>query len=133
MLSNIILKRTIVILIFIIVLSIFYFSWIPDPYFVHIGFLPKVIGVWSDQYINVRTAVPFFCLGILEGIIVKKSMLFCFIFFIVIVFICEFGQLFMPERHFDPLDIFWGVFGGMMGLILVKGLSLFFSKFKNNY
>ncbi len=117
----------------IIAISIFYFSWIPDPVFKNIDFLPDELGFWADKYINIRTSIPFFFLGFLARIIIVKSFFFYFNIFIVITLICEIGQLFMPQRHFDTLDIFWGVFGGIIGLILAITFNFLLAKIRNNY
>ena len=112
------------ILVIALTLSIFYFSWIPNPNIGSASYFPEEIGTWINNYGNLRTAVPFFILGgVFELFFVKdidknkKRILILFGLFLTVTF-AEFGQLFLANRHFDLWDIFWGTVGSLAGMIL---------------
>ncbi len=115
-------------LLIIVLISIFYFSWIPDPIFKHLDFIPKYLANWADDYGNLRTGVPFVILGFLLGIIKDKSIYYYFSLFFGLVLLCEIGQLFTTRRRFDLMDIFWGVMGGVLGVLLASLFKKIFLK-----
>lgn len=114
--------------------AIFYFSWLPKPNLERYGILPRWLSHWTDNNdnMNVRTAVPFFILGVLCGgylIMAKKAWnnwLGVWLLLVVVVSIAEAGQLLLPFRHFDWGDIVWGAAGAFAGL-LPLGLLRFVS------
>lgn len=108
----------------VIVFSIFYFSWLPEPSFKNQYLLPVWLIVWTDTYGRLRTAVPFVLLGFILNILFKKekylnykALWFCFI----IVALAETGQLLLPKRVPDFWDVFYGMLGSVMGM-LVSGI-----------
>jgi glycopeptide antibiotics resistance protein len=107
----------------IIVFSIFYFSWIPNPKLSETNILPSFISSWADTYYNLRTAIPFLFFQLFNytkiaennyNSALRKCLTTCFI----IVLIAELGQTLIPNRNFDIEDILWGVFGGYIGYLL---------------
>ena len=69
---------------------------------------------------QLRTAVPFIPLGFLLNSYKKKwvislsGLLICFL----VVCVAEFGQLFIPTRVPDIIDIFFGLVGSILGMII---------------
>lgn len=109
-----------------IVLSIFYFSWIPDTSLHSESYLPSWLVDWSNQHYNLRTAVPFIFLGFLletklllpTTATIKFSLItirvrHLGISFLVVV-LAEVGQFFC-NRHPDILDVVYGLIGSIAG------------------
>lgn len=109
-----------------IVLSIFYFSWIPDTSLHSESYLPSWLVDWSNVNYNLRTAIPFIFFGLLlETRVVSSSTptnqfslitirirhlgLSC-----LVVLLAELGQFFC-NRHPDILDVFFGLIGSIAG------------------
>ncbi|WP_149243688.1 VanZ family protein [Dyadobacter sp. 32] len=121
---SVISKYILVILLFLVIFSVFYFSWVPDPNIGSMKIFPTRIGHLINDYINLRTAIPFILLGaILEsglttinGVYKKRSLIILSL--AVIVTVAEVGQLFLPYRHFDWMDMFWGIAGSVAGMFL---------------
>lgn len=107
----------------IIVLLILYFSWVPSPNLSDIKSLPGFFLIWIDKFYNFRTAIPFFFLSLFcyplwkdrtFGFAIRLNFMLTFI----VVFIAEFGQIFLQQRHFDFKDILWGLLGGYSGFVV---------------
>ena len=102
------------------ILIIFYLSWLRNPNFERIGFIPKWLNDWSNIHGQLRTAVPFIPLGFLLNTYKKKwiisltGLLICFL----VVCIAEIGQFFIITRVTDTVDIFFGVVGALFGMVL---------------
>jgi hypothetical protein len=107
-------------------ISIFYFSWLPEPSFKTENYLPNWLIRWTDEYGIVRTGVPFFLLGtnavLLKIDILNRVTIFLGSCFLLIT--AEVGQLFIPHRHCDIWDILFGsaaiVVGIFIGEIILK-------------
>lgn len=105
----------------------FYFSWISDPRLEITGVLPKWVTDWTDieQNETIRTAIPFLILGVLMGIYLSirtsptRYWWLALLIFLFVVSLAELGQLFLPLRNCDILDILWGVTGSGLGLLLI--------------
>ena len=80
--------------------------------------MPLWLIRWTDSHGRLRTAVPFFLLGLL-GFTFNKNRIIAFILFItysfLLVFVAELGQLFLPLRYPDWVDVSLGLLGGMFG------------------
>jgi hypothetical protein len=63
----------IVVLLILIGVGIFYFSWIPDSDLKSEGYLPLWVLNWSNYYFNLRTAVPFVVFGFLLDVYNSKK------------------------------------------------------------
>jgi glycopeptide antibiotics resistance protein len=114
----------------LLVLAIFYFSWVPSPDLRTTGLLPHWLALWTERNHNLRTAVPFFALGFCAVYWKKRPstemlLFLCF----VLVLLAECGQLYLPGRHFDIRDIGWGVVGGILGF----DAGGFFLRFYNRF
>ena len=126
------------VLISIGVLAVLYFSWISSPKLENNWLVPYKVAKWADSYenMNLRTAIPFFFIGIFSGflLILKNSSLRMWIFIWVLLsllaLLAEFGQFFRPYRIFDKGDIKWGVLGSTLGLLPIYGLFLFLKRNK---
>ncbi len=108
---------------FVIVLAVFYFSWIPNPVLSENKVLSSSILKWADTYFNLRTALPFFLLSLLGfPILSLKNPFFAlklnFSMSLLLVLSAEIGQLFLHDRHFDFKDIIYGLFGSYIGFTL---------------
>lgn len=127
--------RLIQILLMIVVGVVLYFSWLPDPNFIHETYLPEWLLRWSNHYYNLRTAVPFVVLGFLleaynnqKGITEdSESKVYDFIHNMclatMVVCIAEAGQLLIQRRSPDIADVFFGIMGSIIG-------TLFYNLFK---
>jgi len=108
---------------------IFYLSWLPKPNIGTLPYFPGWLGKWIDANGNLRTAVPFVFLGAIMEMWFHKKMefpqrpLFILSILIFIVSAAEIGQLFIPERHFDWIDIVWGTVGSVAGIV-ISAISL---------
>jgi hypothetical protein len=120
-------RSILVVIILLLLIIIFYLSWRSEPHIGNVWFLPKWLGRWADEPTNenVRTAVPFFALGILTGIYLLglklcSIQLWCsfLLLLFVLVILTEAGQLLLPHRFFDWGDIAWGATGSLTGLII---------------
>ncbi len=122
-------SKKIVLFIFVIV-AVFYFSWLPDPSFKNETYLPKWLLNWSDNYYNLRTAIPFLAVGfLLEAFTQNKdsneidySKNWNFIQNIgistIIVCIAEGGQFLIQKRNPDLMDVFYGILGSLIGAFI---------------
>jgi cyanate permease len=100
---------------------VFYFSWKPNPNFEESWYMPGWLADWSNQYGQLRTGVPFVFIGMLLAFLDKKNRFLMYTFaMLVLVIIAELGQTFLPHRHFDWMDIVYGVSGGVVGLLMGK-------------
>jgi hypothetical protein len=113
------------------VAGVFYLSWLPDPDIGLQPYFPRWLGEWTNANANLRTAIPFIFLGnAMEVWFYKSERSFrrrWTIIFICMaaVIIAETGQLFLPKRHFDLLDISWGFVGSVVGICGGAGINLF--------
>lgn len=113
------------------IFSVLYYSWIDSPRLSLNGTLPKVISDWTDrnENDNFRTAVPFFFISILIGIVLTikkepiKSWKAAFISLVILIFLAELGQLFLPLRMFDWGDIAWAIIASFIGLFIVNTIA----------
>ena len=109
--------------------SIFYFSWLPNPSFKSEHYLPNWLIRWTDAHGTLRTGVPFLLLRVNMVLLQLKTLTNTKIFLSLFtcLFIAEFGQLFLPYRSFDVLDILVGamaiVLGIFLGEIIKRGIS----------
>lgn len=101
---------------------ILYFSWVPDPNIGDLAILHGWFSDWINSYGNLRTAVPFFVFALFFELVYHwsslKSRIILIIGSLIIVSIAEVGQLLLPKRHFDLMDIIFGLSGTIMGLII---------------
>lgn len=126
------------------IVSIFYYSWLPDARFGKETYLPSWLRNWSNTYFNLRTGVPFVGLGfLLEGwssiptrfFIVPSSSPFrisTICTAALIVCVAEGGQFFVLNRHPDSLDVAFGIlgsiFGGIIHYCIKNFIKIFLSK-----
>jgi glycopeptide antibiotics resistance protein len=120
-----------------LIIGIFYFSWLPDSELTSESYLPIWVLNWSNEYVNIRTAVPFFVLGLVlqtkSGTlkpINKNSWIYNILGATGIVVIAEIGQYFTYERHPDILDVFFGIFGTLSGIVSYIIIIKLVKKFK---
>jgi len=108
----------------VIVLLIFYFSWMPSPNLSEKNTLSSFLSLWKYKFYNFRTAIPFFFLSLFcyplwkyreFGFAIKLNLFLTFI----VVFIAEFGQTLLLHTHFNIKDILWGLFGGYTGFVVI--------------
>lgn len=137
------------ILLVFFILSVFYFSWLTDSEFTNESYLPSSIIRLANTYFNIRTAVPFIFISYLiaDFNLFNSSYFFrrihhlkfykflqVILFCTLIVGFAEFGQLFIKNRFTDINDIFFGITGSLIGLVInfyKDKLKQFFFKTKN--
>lgn len=127
------------------IVSVFYFSWLPNPNLGIETYLPLIIVNWSNYYYNLRTAVPFVAFGfLLEAFLSvwfsSKRPTNAFNFWskntcsaIVLVCLAEGGQFFILSRHPDKMDVLFGILGSQVGFVIfyiVKMLKTYLSEEK---
>lgn len=109
---------------------VLYLSWRTHPRMEDVGFIPEWVSAWADERRNdtLRTAVPFVALGWLAGGWLWgqrrpwRQWPWAWAALVLLVIVAEVGQLFRPERSFDPADIGWGAAGALLGLGTVAAL-----------
>jgi glycopeptide antibiotics resistance protein len=138
-------KKIILFPLTLVVVSVFYFSWLSDPSLESESYLPRWLLNWSNEYYNLRTAIPFVALGfLLEAYTNRKvsydpnsnknlSFMQNLGISVVIAFIAEAGQFLIESRNPDIMDVYFAVVGGLIGGL---GYNLFnelinFKRLKN--
>ncbi|MEZ7498672.1 VanZ family protein [Flavobacterium sp. Arc3] len=133
-------KKIIRFLLLLVIVAVFYYSWLPDPNMRSENYLPQWLLNWSNENFNVRTAIPFVVFGyLLEAYSFKKNSQnknvdrkFVFIRNLgvsaVVVIIAECGQFLIKNRSPDFMDIYFGIIGSLVGAF---GYNLFNKKLRN--
>ena len=99
-------------------------SWLPQPKLGLMWFIPDWLAAWTDADENdtLRTGVPFVGLGLIVGIWLCRlayswdRWFAAWLGLVALVLIAEAGQLFLPKRSFDWLDVAWGAAGAIAGM-----------------
>lgn len=122
-------KKTILIPLCIVVVIVFYYSWLPDSQMKSETYLPDWLLNWSNRYYNLRTAIPFIAFGYLlqaysirknaNKMDVNKNLIFIQNLGIAgfVVFIAESGQFLIAGRSPDLMDIYFGIIGSLLGAL----------------
>ncbi|REH01907.1 VanZ family protein [Flavobacterium aquicola] len=123
-------RKLILFPLFIVVGFVFYYSWLPDPSFKNESYLPKWLLDWSNDYYNLRTALPFIAFGYLLETYSQKKTLYKMdvnrnLIFIqnlgvaaIVAFIAECGQFLIKDRNPDLMDIYFGIIGSLIGALV---------------
>ena len=122
---------------FLFIIGILYYSWIPSPSLASENYLPLWLRNWSNIYFNLRTAVPFVGLGFLLEVWTlidpkkrsrKKinSRVINIIIAVITVSVAETGQFFISSRHPDSMDLLFGIMGSVLGIFLYDFTKLLF-------
>ena len=135
-LSNSLLKYLLIASSVIMTGIIFYFSWVPDPNIGNVGILHGWwFSDWINNYGNLRTAIPYFVFAIVFEFLYRwnsiKNRIILNLVSLIIVSVSEAGQLLLPKRHSDFMDIVFGLSGTALGLligILAKSLLRQFTR-----
>ncbi|AXB58502.1 VanZ family protein [Flavobacterium fluviale] len=123
--------KIVLLLLFLVIGAVFYFSWLSDPGFGGETYLPRWLLNWSNQYYNLRTAVPFLALGFLLEVYTEHSdvndlsnnsnrklnFIQNIVFAAIIVCIAEGGQFVIQRRSPDLADVFFGIAGSIIGAL----------------
>lgn len=121
--------KIVLLLLLFIIATVFYFSWLSDPGFASETYLPRWLLKWSNQYYNLRTAVPFLGLGFLLEVYTERSdlnegsnskklnFIQNIVFAAIIVCIAEGGQFVIEKRSPDFMDVFYGIAGSIIGAL----------------
>jgi VanZ family protein len=94
-------------------------SWVRNP---DIGTLQPLesISPWINHFGNLRTMIPFLALGgVVELALIKNTKeraLFTLLLFVLIL-LAEGGQILIPTRHPDLLDVLFAMIGAFGGLV----------------
>lgn len=124
-------------LLLLVIVVVFYFSWLPDPGFTNQTYLPNWLLRWSNHYYNLRTAVPFLALGfLLEAYThhlslneINRDLNFVQNIGISAIIVCvaEGGQFLIQRRSPDLSDVFYGILGSLAGALVYN----LFKRLKN--
>jgi glycopeptide antibiotics resistance protein len=138
------LKRIILFLLIVIIGAVFYFSWLSDPSLQTETYLPEWLISKSNEYYNLRTAIPFVGVGFLletytqfvspNQISNKKSTFMQNLgIATIIVFLAEGGQFFIQTRNPDVMDVYFGIIGSLIGGMGYNMLSILmnFKRYRN--
>jgi hypothetical protein len=79
--------------------------------------MPGWLADWSNEYGRLRTGVPFVFMGLSFS---GKNYNMYVLGMLVLVTVAELGQLWLSDRHFDWMDIVYGVSGVVVGLLIGK-------------
>ena len=138
-------KKIVLIILFFVIVAVFYFSWLLDPTLETETYIPKWILDWSNEYYNLRTAVPFVVLGfLLEAYSNRKksydpnpdkrlSFMKNMGISAFIAIIAEGGQFLIKSRSADIMDVYFAIAGSLFGGLGYNLLSVLmnFKRFKN--
>ncbi len=105
-------------IILICIALILYLSWLPKGKLGKETYLPQWILDWSNTNYNIRTGIPFFVLGYF--IALKSRFWTSFSLCFGVVLLAEIGQFFLPGRHPDVMDVFYGALGALIGIGISK-------------
>lgn len=120
-------KKLIVFTLLIVVILVFYYSWLPDSQFRSENYLPRWLVNWSNNYYNLRTSIPFIAFGYLlqaysQKITAYKDNVNKNLVFIknlgvaaFVAIIAECGQFLVKGRSPDLMDIYFGIVGSLIG------------------
>lgn len=122
-------NKGVFLILFFVIAAILYYSWLPGPNFKTETYLPQWFLNWSNKNYNVHTSIPFIAVGFLLEDLAKqmtttendvKSLSFFqnSAISIIIVGIAEGGQVFIQSRNPDVCDVFYGILGSVIGVIL---------------
>ncbi|MBW1655032.1 VanZ family protein [Flavobacterium quisquiliarum] len=121
--------KIVLLLLFLVIGAVFYFSWLSDPSLSSESYLPGWLLNWSNHYYNLRTAVPFVAVGFLLELYTEqnninevnnnKNLNFIqnLIIAAIIVSVAEGGQFLIQRRSPDLMDIFYGIVGSLIGAL----------------
>lgn len=120
-------KKIILFPLILVIGVVFYFSWLSDPSLNTETYLPRWLLNWSNEYYNLRTAVPFTALGfLLETNSNRKkscntntnrnlSFMQNLCIAALVAFIAEGGQFLLQNRNPDVMDIYFAIIGSLFG------------------
>ena len=129
-------KKIILFPLTVVIASVFYFSWLSDSSLETETYLPRWLLNWSNEYYNLRTAIPFVALGFLLEIFTNrkksydtnsnKNLSFMRNLGIaaVIALIAEGGQFLLTNRNPDIMDIYFAIVGSLLGGLGYNFLSV---------
>ena len=119
-------KKIVLFLLVLVIGAVFYYSWLTDPSLESETYLPEWLISKSNEYYNLRTALPFVAVGFLletytqfmspNGLNNKKSTFIQNLgIATIIVFLAEGGQFFLQTRNPDLMDVYFGIIGSLVG------------------
>ena len=96
-------------------------SWVSDSRMTELRWLPGWIARLADRDPNIRTAIPFIPLTFLLAhalarLGLKRALLGASVASAICLGLSEFGQIFIPGRTADKMDLRWGGAGILLGL-----------------
>jgi len=117
--------KIVLLLLIIVVVAVLYFSWLPDPGLSGETYLPRWLLNWSNEYYNLRTAVPFLAVGFLlkaytgsnPNDIKNLNLAQNLGIAALIVCVAEGGQFIIEKRSPDFMDVFYGIAGSLIGAV----------------
>jgi hypothetical protein len=108
----------------VVICTVLYLSWLPNPNIGDVLPFPIWLRKWTNDKMNLRTAVPFLILGFFSELFLNGKnggniyRVWALILLLSIVSIAEIGQLLLPKRHFDWGDIGYGLLGSITGMFV---------------
>jgi hypothetical protein len=101
-------------------------SWAPDSRMTALRWIPSWLANWADRDPNLRTAIPFIPLAFLlvRGFAMsnlKRPLAWAVGVSGVCLAFSELGQVFLPLRTADLMDLLWGGVGILLGAVAAWG------------
>ena len=95
-------------------------SWAPDSRMTELHWIPGWLAALADRDPNCRTAIPFIPMAFLlvhafARLDFKRALLGASMVSLLCLGLSEFGQIFIPRRTADVMDLLWGGAGIAVG------------------
>jgi VanZ family protein len=90
-----------------------------------LGWLPRGVAQWADAHPQFDNFPAFGLVSLLFFAVTSTAAQFLIVLGALCLFNIglEVAQLFMPQRHCDVWDIFWGCAGALTAGLVVAGLK----------
>jgi hypothetical protein len=94
---------------------------LPNGRFTGGNYLPEGMLSWINENYTIRSSIPILFLGYVLSI--KKSTVWVLLVCFMLVGLAELGQFLLPGRNPDWWDVFSGLWGTIVGIVLRKVMN----------